>query len=159
VGVFLPGVGSGLGVEEGAVVAEFGWGGFASEGAEVELLDRDIGIFFIKRGGEEVGPLDNLRVVHEEEGLGGDGGAGAAPLAGEGFGLIEDLHHGDEAAALDHEVDTAAALSLIEGAGAEHFWVELSGGGKDRVADDFRFEATGREARKEFVFGVEGGFF
>ena len=80
-------------------------------------------------------------------------------VGGGGLGLVEDRDDGDEAAALDHEGDNAAALSLIEGDGAEHFWVELSGGGKDRVADDFRFEATGREARKEFVFGVEGGFF
>ena len=158
-GVFLPGVGSGLGVEEGAVVAEFGGRGFAGEAVKVELLDRGIGIFLIKSGGEGEGPFDNLRVVHEEEGLGGDGGAGAASLAGEGLGLIEDLHHWHEAAALDHEVDTAAALSLIEGAGAEHLWVQLTGGSKDRVADDFGFEATGSEARKKFVFGIEGGFF
>ena len=152
-------VGGGLGFDKGAVFTQLVGRWFPAEGAEIEFPDGIVGILCGDARGECPRPFDDLGIVQEKEGLGGDGGAGAAALAGEGFGLIEDLHHGDEVAALDHEVDAAAVLVFVEGAGAIHLGVELTGGGEDGIAHDFRFEPARGEAPETLVLGIERCFF
>ena len=156
--VLVSGVGSGLGVEEGPVVGKFGRGRVASESAEIELPDGGVRVGGIEFARERSGPLDDLEIVHEEKGLRSNGGTRPAALTGERFGLVENLHHGDEAAALDHKVDTAAAMAFVEGAGAKHLGVQLSGGSEDGITNNLGFQSTRSEAPEKFVVGVDGCF-
>ena len=91
--------------------------------------------------------------------MGCDGGAWPAALADERLGLIKDLHDRNEAAAFDHKVDTAAAMTFVESPWAKHSGVELAGGCEDGVTDHFCFEASWGKAPEKFVGGVNGGFF
>jgi hypothetical protein len=68
------------------------------------------------------------------------------PHANKRFWLIENLHHGDELAALDHEIDAAPFVRLIERAGAELRAIQLAADCEQAVADDLRFEPTGSES-------------
>jgi hypothetical protein len=102
------------------------------------------------------GPVEHVGAVHEGQGLRGDGGGGAAALADEGFGGVEGLHHGDEFAALDHEVDTSAGDAFVEGTGPEHFRVEHAANGEDAIAEIFRVEAAWGEAPEVAIFGIGG---
>src|SRR5688572_16748393 len=107
--------------------------------------------------GQGLGVLAHLGVVHQQEGLGGDGRGGALAHGGQGFGGVEDDHHGDQVAALYREVDAAALRGGVEGAGAVHFCVEHSGDGEHRVADRLGFESADGATPEELVVGVGGG--
>jgi hypothetical protein len=110
----------------------------------------------LEMGGKVLRPVEHVGAVHKGQGLGSDGGGGAAALADEGFGGVEGLHHGDELAALDHEVDAAAGDALVERARAEHRRVELATDGKNAVTEIFGVEAARGEAPEEAIFGIGG---
>ena len=114
-----------LSFEEGEGVGQFAVVGLAAGSGEVALFDGFGGSLLVRRQqlfGEVMGVEADLGVVHEHQGLRGDGGAGAAADGDEGLRLVEELHHGDELAPLDHEVDAAALVGFFQRAGAEHRW-------------------------------------
>ena len=87
--------------------------------------------------------------------MGRDGGFGASADADERLGCVEKLHHGDELAAFDGEVDAAAFVVRIQSARAEHAVIEQTGDREDGIAHDFGFETLRNAPTEIFVEGIE----
>ena len=82
-------------------------------------------------------------VVHEVQRLRSDDGDRTAALAHQRLRRIEELHAGDELAALDHEINAAPQHALIKGAGTEHALVKLAANLQDTVPNHLRLQPRG----------------
>ena len=96
----------------------------------------------------------NVWAVHEEKGLGRDDGVRTASLADQGFRGVEELHAGDDPAALDHEVDAAPGHGFVQGSLAEHGLIEKAADLQDAVTDHLGFKSCRGPSPEQAVGGV-----
>ena len=110
--------------------------------------------------GEFAGGLDDERVVHEEQGLLGDGGLVAAAAGDVGAGEIELGEEFGRVTTVDEGVERAAGgeafAAEADGLAADG-GVEAAGDGEDGVVHLFEVEAADIGAPEEAVVGVLDG--
>ena len=145
----------GGGGEEGEGGLAFGSIRLAAEDAAEESVHPGhvpAGLGDLGMGGDGAGLVPDEGVVHQEEGLHGQDGLGAAGDGGVGVGDIEIAQQGGDAEAVGEAVEGAAVVGGIErGAAPAEAGVQPVGDVEEGVAEGLELELAGAAAPEQAV--------